>query len=193
MSVYKKLVDARVLLQNKGLKKSGKNKFAGYEYFELHDFLPSINEINKSLGLLTFISFGIETATLTIVDVDEPGMPITIESPMKEANLKGCHDIQNLGAVESYQRRYLYLTAYEIAEHDSIDAVTGSEQSGKGKSTLSDKQLNRLYAIAKSKGYDKKVVESTCKKKFNCDSKELNKTQYDEVCKGFESAPQKGE
>ena len=33
MSVYKKLQEARIALQAVHLKKSGKNKFAGYEYF----------------------------------------------------------------------------------------------------------------------------------------------------------------
>ena len=41
MSVYRKLQEARIELQSKPLKKSGKNKFAGFEYFELGDFLPT--------------------------------------------------------------------------------------------------------------------------------------------------------
>ena len=49
MSVYKKLSEARVMLQSMPLKKSGHNKFAGYNYFELGDFLPAVNTIfNKS-------------------------------------------------------------------------------------------------------------------------------------------------
>jgi hypothetical protein len=41
---------------------------------------------------------------------------------MAEANLKGTHPIQNLGAVETYSRRYLYVTALEIVEHDALDS-----------------------------------------------------------------------
>jgi hypothetical protein len=41
---------------------------------------------------------------------------------MAEANLKGAHPIQNLGAVLSYQRRYLWMAALEIVEHDIIDS-----------------------------------------------------------------------
>jgi hypothetical protein len=47
---------------------------------------------------------------------------------MKEANLKGCHAIQNLGAVETYTRRYLWVTALEIVEHDVLDATTGNDK-----------------------------------------------------------------
>lgn len=119
--VHKKLMNARMALQSMSLKKSGHNKFAGYQYFELGDFLPQINEIFHGQGLCGVISYTKEYADLTITDVDD-GTFITISSPMVEANLKGAHAIQNLGAVETYQRRYLWMTAMEIVEHDALDS-----------------------------------------------------------------------
>jgi hypothetical protein len=124
--VYAKLQKARMKLQAAPIKKSGHNKFAGYQYFELGDFLPTINEIFNELGLCSVISFDKELATLRIIDTDNGGS-ITFTSPMADAHLKGCHPIQNLGAVETYSRRYLYVTALEIVEHDALDATTGSE------------------------------------------------------------------
>lgn len=121
MSVYSKLMKARIRLQGMELKKSGENKFAGYKYFELGDFLPQTMKIFDELGLASVVSFSQELATLTIMDTESEGV-ITITSPMADANLKGAHPIQNLGAVESYQRRYLWLAAMEIVEHDIIDA-----------------------------------------------------------------------
>jgi hypothetical protein len=126
MSVYIKLQKARMMLQAAPLKKSGHNKFAGYQYFELGDFLPTINSIFYEVGLCSVISFDKELATLRIVDTDTGGA-ITFTSPMADANLKGCHPIQNLGAVETYSRRYLYVTALEIVEHDALDATTGAD------------------------------------------------------------------
>ena len=70
MSIYHKLQIARIQLQGKDLKKSGNNKFAGYKYFELGDFLPAIQEIFDGLGLCGVVSFGKEEATLTIVDTE---------------------------------------------------------------------------------------------------------------------------
>jgi hypothetical protein len=119
--VHKKLMNARMALQSMQLKKSGHNKFAGYQYFELGDFLPQINEIFHSIGLCGVISYDTDYASLTITDVDD-GTNIVITSPMVEANLKGAHAIQNLGAVETYQRRYLWMTAMEIVEHDALDS-----------------------------------------------------------------------
>lgn len=126
MSVHKKLNEARIALQGEKLNKSGNNKFAGYTYFELGDFLPTINRIFNNIGLCGVVSFGEELATLTITDVDD-NSSVVITSPMKEANLKGCHPIQNLGAVETYTRRYLWVTALEIVEHDVLDATTGKD------------------------------------------------------------------
>ena len=39
MSVYSKLNEARVKFHSLKLEKTGHNKFAGYKYFELGDFL----------------------------------------------------------------------------------------------------------------------------------------------------------
>ena len=122
MSVYKKLMEARLQLQQKDLKKSGNNKFAGYKYFELGDFLPAIQDIFNGLNLCGVVSFGKEDACLTIVDIENPADRIVIASPMSSAALKGCHEVQNLGAVQTYLRRYLWVTAMEIVEHDALDS-----------------------------------------------------------------------
>jgi hypothetical protein len=121
MGVHKKLMEARIALQAAPLKKSGHNKFAGYQYFELGDFLPTINQIFYKVGLCGVVSFDKELATLCITDTDD-GSQIVLTSPMAEANLKGCHPIQNLGAVETYTRRYLWVSAMEIVEHDALDS-----------------------------------------------------------------------
>lgn len=140
MSIHKKLMEARIKLQNTKLTKSGHNKFAGYDYFELGDFLPQIQNIFSELGLCGIVSFGIDTAWLTITDI-ETDKEVKIISPMAEANLKGCHPIQNLGAAQTYLRRYLWVTAMEIVEHDALDATTGSEENGRGVHKPTDNEL----------------------------------------------------
>lgn len=126
MSVYKKLGQARIDLQNTKLEKSGHNKFAGYKYFELGDFMPAINNIFNSVGLCGVVSFTADLATLTLTDVED-ATSIVITSPMGSAALKGCHEVQNIGAVETYQRRYLWVAAMEMVEHDALDATTGND------------------------------------------------------------------
>ena len=48
---------------------------------------------------------------------------IQFTSPMSNASLKGCHEVQNLGAVETYIKRYLYQNCFEIVEADALDGV----------------------------------------------------------------------
>lgn len=134
MSVHKKLMEARIKLQDTNLKKSGVNKFSNYSYFELGDFIPQVQKIFSDLGLCGIISYGTDKAVLTITDIETDKF-IEISSPMSEANLKGCHPVQNLGAVETYVRRYLWVTALEIVEHDALDATTGSDKKGIHKPT----------------------------------------------------------
>lgn len=121
-NIYQRLLNARLELQSSDLKKTGNNKFAGYKYFELGDFLPAVQKIFNSQGLLGVVSYGREEASLTIINIDNPEERIVIGTPMSSAALKGAHEIQNLGAVQTYLRRYLWVTAMEIVEHDALDS-----------------------------------------------------------------------
>jgi hypothetical protein len=122
MNVYQKLNAARNQFHNTEIKKSGHNKFAGYKYFELGDFIEPALRIFDEVGLTSIISFGKESADMRIINNSKPEEMIVIESPMSEANLKGCHPVQNLGAVQTYIRRYLWVAALEIVEHDALDS-----------------------------------------------------------------------
>ena len=128
MNVYQKLNEARDTFHRAKLKKSGHNKFANYYYFELGDFVIPALEIFKQIGLTSIISFGKEEASMTIVNNDKPEEKIVLTSPMSSAALKGCHEVQNLGAVQTYLRRYLWVAALEIVEHDALDGTVGSEK-----------------------------------------------------------------
>jgi len=125
--VHKKLMQARVELQSMPLKKSGHNKFAGYNYFELGDFLPQVNAIFNRIGLCSVVSFDAEYASLTITDVDD-GTMIVITSPMVESSMKGASAIQSLGGLQTYQRRYLYMCACDLVENDSFDAAAPNKE-----------------------------------------------------------------
>lgn len=126
MNVHEKLMKARLTLQGKKLSKTGKNSFAGYQYFELGDFLPVVQEIFSDLKLCGIVSYTSDLAKLTITCTEGNGT-VELTSPMGSAALKGCHEVQNIGAVETYQRRYLWVTAMEIVEHDALDATTGKD------------------------------------------------------------------
>lgn len=118
MSIYKKLQQARAELHAKQLKKTGNNN--GKPFFELGDFMPEAIKLFNAIGLCGVVSYTNELATLTIHDTDSDAT-VVITSPFGSAELRGCHAVQNIGAVETYQRRYLWMTALDIIEHDGLE------------------------------------------------------------------------
>jgi len=181
MGVYRKLADARRMMRSRTLKKSGHNKFAGYNYFELGDFLHPALEIFDELGLISIVSFTKEQAELCIVDTVGGG-EIVFTCPFGSAALKGCHEVQNIGACQTYNRRYLYTLALELLEHDALDSTTGSGNietidvgmmidhlaAIEAASTL--EELKDVYSTAYSacagdKGWQKKVIDAKEKRK----------------------------
>lgn len=123
MNVYGKLAVARGKFLKAGVKKSGKNTYAEFKYFSLEDIIPTKQAIFNELGLTDVISFGAESATLTLVNVDNPEEFILFTSPLEKDESLIKNPIQKLGAIETYVRRYLYLLMLDIVEADAIEAV----------------------------------------------------------------------
>ena len=181
MGVYKKLADARRMMRSRTLKKSGHNKFAGYNYFELGDFLHPALEIFDELGLISIVSFTKEQAELCIVDTVGGG-EIVFTCPFGSAALKGCHEVQNMGACQTYNRRYLYTLALELLEHDALDSTTGSGnietidvgmmidhlaaiEVASTLEELKDVYGTAYFACAGDKSWQKKVIDAKEKRK----------------------------
>ena len=127
MNIFEKIQTVRVKLAEDGLKKGKKNEYAGYTYYELGDFLPRIMQLCSEHKIFPVVSFTAETATLTVYDCEKPEAKVEITTPMSTAQLKACHPVQNLGAVQTYLRRYLYIAMFEIVESDKIEASTGKD------------------------------------------------------------------
>lgn len=142
MTVYQKLAQARLAFQSGNPKMSGENTFAKYKYFELGDILPIINKLSVEIGFVCEVSFTADLATLIFRDSEVPESFAVFTSPMSTAQLKGCHEVQNLGAVETYIKRYLYQNAFEIVENDALNKTQGQDDGaseyGKLKEALID-------------------------------------------------------
>lgn len=165
-SVYKKLNTCRLKFMEAKVKKSGKNTFAGYEYFELDDILKAVIGICNEVGAVTIVNFTSEAATLTFTDCDS-GQSIVFTSPMASASLKGCHEVQNLGAVESYIKRYLYQNCFEIAEPDSLDKTMNpneTRQKPKQQKPQDAPQQHELTEEQKAQNFENFIVSYANKK-----------------------------
>lgn len=173
-NVYEKLQEARVMLQQKNNKKSGKNKFANFSYYELADFLPSINEIFKQLKLFSMFNIRDNIATLVIINIENITDTITFESPIAEAEIKGSTPIQCLGGIHTYMKRYLYLNALEIVESDMFDSKVGDKDKPlvEGKKEVEHKADYRGLLIKFCQENNIDLTEISQKYKLNAKSSE---------------------
>lgn len=125
--IHQKIQNIRVELQNKQLKKTGYNKFANFYYYQLEDFIPTLNELMAKNKITSNFSIVGETAILTLIDYEDNTSAI-YQSPIADASLKGCTPVQSLGGVHTYLKRYLYQNAFEITESDLLDGTLGKKE-----------------------------------------------------------------
>lgn len=128
IKVLTKLAEARKMFAANPPKKTGHNDEKNYDFFQLEDIVPSKNDIFYSLKLLDLITFDKEKAYLQLTDM-ESEESITFTSPMPN-NLKSIqpNEIQAIGSIETYQRRYLYITALDVIEADPVDTFNKKEK-----------------------------------------------------------------
>lgn len=135
LNIYQKIQMVKTQILRSNLKKSGKNKFAWFDYYELSDIIPTIIDLCNQYQLFTHITFTNEEAVLSIIDAENPESLVQYKSPMREIELKWCNQIQSLWGIETYQRRYLYLNCFDICESELFDAVTWDDGRNNGNNT----------------------------------------------------------
>lgn len=128
LPMHLKLAAIRVSLI--GIQKGGKNDFGKYNYYELSDFLPIINEKYLLYGLNDVVTTEAITnmagevisqkMVLTVIDALS-GQAVTTEIVIPYSDKKGNQAIQEVGAFQTYGRRYLYLALFGITDGDKID------------------------------------------------------------------------
>lgn len=125
-NIYSKIMTARLQFLESNPKKSGKNDFQKFEYYELKDIVPLATKICYDLGLYTEIDLGGNTmgyATMTVINIENPEEKTYYRIKMPETNNENMNKaLQETGASETYLRRYLYQLFLDIAENDEVDS-----------------------------------------------------------------------
>ena len=140
-NIYEKLQEARYIVSKNLGKKSGKNSFVGFDYFELKDFVPQAIEAFREVGIADVFTIepakrvvdenGVvteypEIATMVVTDGKDS---ITFSIPTADASGKGQLPIQSLGSRITYLRRYLLgFCVLNIVENDSVDAMSAEQK-----------------------------------------------------------------
>lgn len=165
-SLNASIISIRVKLQNAKLKKSGKNKYAGFDYFELADFLPKLNELMLEEEINDRFYIKDDYATLEVQKGEEINtytMPfVMFETPVnlkvnqttgETREVKSMQDIQYLGALNTYYKRYLYLNAFGITDGEVIDSMNNEEMTAK-------KTVARRKPISKASPKQIELIQS---------------------------------
>ena len=192
-SVYLKLVE----VQNK-LKapKNQFNKFGNYAYRNCEDILEALKPILSEVKAVVNISDEVVLvgeryyikATVKFIDAETGEIVEASAMAREEEKKKGMDSSQLTGSTSSYARKYALNGLFAIDDTKDSDTTNthGKEDSKNNVITLTDKQLNRMYAIAKVGGYDKVKVDKLINQKYNKKANEMTKTEYDNVVEGLQ-------
>lgn len=168
-SVMKKLQKSRVDWQSKPRKKSGFNKFQNFKYFVLKDILPTVNEIFNKNGLYSQYNLTKDYAELIITD-SSTGDYLTYRIPVQKLDNP---TMQNIGAINTYSKRYLYMNALEIEEDEdeldsqdldkSVNKESKEELIKKISEALGEAKLNTWLKTSKKEKIEDFTVEELSK------------------------------
>lgn len=127
MGLNDSIIKIRVELQNSKLTKSGENKHANFKYYELADFLPRLNELMEKEGVNDIFTIkGVQTILKLVKgeESQEYELPFErFETPKNRSGQPLMQEIQYLGALNTYYKRYLYLNAFGITDGEVIDGM----------------------------------------------------------------------
>lgn len=201
LNLHQKLVEIRKNIT--GFNKDAKG--FGYDYVSGSQILRAIKDKMNELGVLLIPNIDYSTMNwqtynyITSKGEEKTDFIVTMKMTYTWVNAEfpddrivcnwvcmgqQADDISKaVGTAMTYNERYFLLKFLGLpTDEDDADAKEIPEKISK----LTDKQINRLFAIAYSKGIKKEKVEEQISKKFNKSVKDLTKLEYDKVCEGYE-------
>ena len=192
-SVYLKLVEVQSKLKSP---KSQFNKFGNYAYRNCEDILEALKPLLAEVKAVVNISDEVVLvgeryyikATVKFIDAETGDVVEASAMAREEESKKGMDSSQLTGSTSSYARKYALNGLFAIDDTKDSDTTNthGKEDSKSNVITLTDKQLNRMYAIAKLGGYDKIKVDKLINQKYNKNANEMTKEEYDNVVEGLQ-------
>lgn len=196
MTIHEKLMNIQSELK---APKGQYNSFGKYKYRSCEDILEAVKPLlkdNKAALTITddVINLGDRfyvkaIAKLTDIETSES---IEVSALAREDEAKKGMDLAQItGSVSSYARKYALNGLFCIDDTKDSDTTNTHDKSSpvtpKSTRALSDAQIKRFYAIAKSVGISEQVAMDTVQIKYGVLPIEMSRAQYDEVCKSLEA------
>lgn len=154
--VHRCLAKARHSIASMQIKKSGYNSFNKFHYYELDDILPVVDKAFFENGLISYFSVDMTnegalikvSAKLEIVCMEDGSSKEFCNSFLTGdlSPSKGANVLQTVGATNTYMKRYLYMNAVELSEHDMTDSGYASNSAGNG---VNDDKLRSIITMAR--------------------------------------------
>ena len=127
MNLYQKVAKIKGEMSSMKFSKTGKNSFTHFNYFQLDDFEPTLEKLCSQYGVVTYFQFALDAARMVVVDADSPADKIEVDSPVDVSFGKTSSKMQDIGAMQTYARRYLFMSFFGITESDFLDEVAGKD------------------------------------------------------------------
>ena len=209
MNLHQKLVEVRKSIKgfNKDAK-AGSGNYVGYEYVSGSQILRAVKGKMDELGILLIPEVDYDTMhwekhnyktkngmektdfiitmkmNYTWVNAEDPNDKITI--PWVCIGQQTDDISKAVGTAMTYNERYFLLKFLGLpTDEDDADAKPFTPKVNMTPA-LSEAQLKRLYAIGNKAGIKKEVLDSTVKKSFGCEPRDMTKEQYQNICERLE-------
>ena len=181
------------------LTKEGYNNYQKFKYIEAEDLFPIVREVCKKFKLRTKFEWAYDRSMLRLTITDqEDGSKSRFIIPVAEVDAKDPGKyMQDIGRIQTYAMRYLYIQAFELAIPDEIDnkdqrknQKQKSLQSTSKKVTNSNKKQDPIKKSEPKKKIPQKQIETILDKAYQEITNEGKKfdfahgyTKIKELCK----------
>lgn len=169
-----------------------------FSYTDLEGIFDALKGVYKENGIAvlqtpkTFVQEGNLMLAVETMLLHESGEWVKSE-PL---SVVASNNMQDLGGQITYMKRYSLsaISGISTEKDDDANGVSGNQVEYKNRQSeaprkLSEKQVNRLFAIATSKGVSAADVKKALMKDYKKTAVEdLTKQEYDELCARLEAA-----
>lgn len=180
--------------------KSNYNSFGKYNYRSCEDILEGVKPLLDKYRVALTLNDEIVLigdryyikATATLYDGEQS---LSATAYAREGNeQRGMSEAQLTGSTSSYARKYALNGLFsidDVRDDDSTNTHGATSNGSKAPSTVSEKQIKRLVAIAIKKGYNAEQLSSMVYKKYQKATNNLTKEEYDVIVAGLEKLADK--
>ena len=210
MNIYQKIIEIRKNIEGFSKDTKGYN----YNYVSGSQVLGKIKSKMEELQVLLIPEIDYSTVTTEIREYDMIDSKSGKEKHIVEHMIKGSMNYtwinaenpeekivtpwmftgqqddtsKALGSALTYAERYYLLKFFNLpTDSEDPDARQDTKQYTKPQGTISPAQINRAYAIAKSKGLTEQYVVQAVSKLYRKNLNELNRTEYDAFIEKIQS------